>query len=299
LNIAITGASGFLGTHLIRCLADRNKITAIDIKRSDFKDKVDFVQCDLRDISSLKDALSTDIDLVIHCAALIKIQSDGRCPTDLLDINLQSTVNLMEAMVDKGIDKMIFCSSMTVYSPDNSSPVNENSKLDPIHFYGMSKKWCEEAISAYASKGLIKALVLRYPGLYGYPRSCGYIYNVAKKLIAKQPVLVDSTGLKFWETIYVEDAAMIAKSIIENYNWDKNFEAINGSYGQEVDFVETAIKIKNALVSSSAIEVKEPKDYVKFYLDNTKLKNIMGSFDYDFDSGLKRFLNEHKEWIRQ
>ncbi|MCP4652340.1 MAG: NAD(P)-dependent oxidoreductase [Candidatus Omnitrophica bacterium] len=299
MNIAITGGAGFLGSYLARNFSAENHVTVIDIHSPNPVSGVDFKQCDIRDAASLEGALSAEIDLVIHCAAVIKIQNDGRCPNGMVDVNLQATINLMETMVNKNIGKLIFCSSMTVYAADNASPVKENARLDPIHFYGLSKKWGEDAIAAYANKGLIKALILRYPGLYGYPRRAGYIYNVAKKLINNELVLVDSTGLKFWETIYVGDASQLTKKIATAYDWSSNLEIINCSYGQETDFVMTASKIKAVLGSSSKIEIKEPKDYVKFYLDNSKLKNITGSFDYNFDGGLKMFLGDNLQWAKR
>lgn len=290
---------------MARCLSDSNNIRIIasgtkeNYLSAEEAKKYNFAQCDIRNKTSLEKALSSDIDLVIHCAAVIKIQNDGRCPDDVVGVNLNSTINLIEAMVDKGIENIIFCSSMTVYGVRNNTPVKEDGLLEPIHFYGLSKKWAEEAIKSYANKGLINALILRYPGLYGYPKVSGYIYNLSRKTLKGEGVVVDSTGLKFWESLNVDDATIMTKKVLDKYDWGKQWEVINCGYGQEVDFVDTAFKIKKLTGSDSEIEVKEPLDYIKFYLNNSKIKRLLNNFDYDFEKKLAEFLRENKSWLTQ
>ena len=303
MNILITGGTGFLGSHLARRLPDNNiKIIASGAKggylTAEEREKYNFEQCDIRDRAALNRALSSGIDLVIHCAAIIKIQNDGRCPEELIEVNLNSTINLVEAMVEKGIKNIVFCSSMTVYGADNDIPVGEDGILEPVHFYGLSKKWAEEAIKSYADKDLINALILRYPGLYGRPKDSGYIYNLFKKMLKGEKVVVDSAGLKFWETLNIDDAVGITKAVLQKQDWSKNWEVLNCSYGQEVDFVDTAFKIKELTGSNSDIEVKKPLDYIKFYLDNSKIKGFLGSFDYQFAKSLARFLEQNKDWLK-
>lgn len=290
---------------MARCLSDSNNIRIIasgtngNYLSVEEAKKYNFAQCDIRDKDSLEKVLFSDIDLVIHCAAVIKIQNDGRCPEDVVEVNLNSTINLIEAMVDKGIESIIFCSSMTVYGVRNNIPVKEDGLLEPIHFYGLSKKWAEEAIKSYANKGLINALILRYPGLYGYPKVSGYIYNLSRKILKDEGVVVDSTGLKFWESLNVDDATSMTKEVLDKYDWGKQWEVINCGYGQEADFVDTAFKIKKITGSNSKIEVKEPLDYIKFYLDNSKIKSLLDNFNFDFEKKLDEFLQENKSWLIQ
>lgn len=122
-----------------------------------------------------KKILPYDIDLIIHCAAKIKIYPDGRYSDNLVEDNLISTINLIEAMIEKGIKNIVLCSSVTVYGVENNIPINENGILKPINFYGFTKKWAEEAIINYSRKKFLNALILRLPGLYGYTRTSGYI----------------------------------------------------------------------------------------------------------------------------
>jgi len=304
VNILITGGTGFLGSCLARRLAGNHEVSVLGrgikqgyLTKEEMK-AFNFIQCDVRDKKSMAEALKPDHDLIIHCAAVVRIGDDGESREDLVETNVNSTLTILELMAEKGIKNLIFSSSMTVYGMENRIPVSENGVLDPVHFYGVSKKTAEETIINYAQKNLTRALVLRYPGLYGYPRRSGYVFSVAKKLLMGEDVTIDTKGLKFWETINVEDAAEITEKLIGTWEWNKNCETINCSYAEETDFVATAFKIKEIVDSKSRINVTQPLDYVRFYLDNSRLRGLVG-FERHFEKSLKHFLEEHRDWILQ
>ncbi len=301
MNILITGGTGLLGSHLAHRLCGEHSTTVLSrglkggYLKEEAKNGCAHIKCDLADKDAVKIALSVDTDLVIHCAGMVKISQDGRCPESLIENNVVSTLNLLEAMADKGIKRLIFASSMTVYSPGNMVPVKENGMLRPCHFYGLSKKWAEESIIEYADKGLIRAIIIRYPGLFGNSRKDGYIYSIAKKMLKGEPVSVDTNGLKFWESINVEDASAITERLLNVYGWSKPCDIVNCSYGQEVDIVDVAYMIKEMIASSSSIEVVQPLGYARFYMDNAAIRNILNDYDYSFSKGLESFLTNYKD----
>lgn len=304
MHILITGGTGFLGSSLAKNFSRNNNISII--ARGNEKDflskkeliKFNFITCDINNRDSLQKNLSSKIDLVIHCAGVMNTQVASRCTTGLIETNLVATKNLIETMINKGIKKIVFSSSMTVYSPRSRVPVSENSRLEPVHFYGMSKKWAEEMLSGYAQRGLIKALILRYPGIYGYPRKSGYIHNITRKLLRNEDVIIDTKGLKFWETINIEDAADITKRVVELEMPENDCEIVNCSYGEETDFINTAFKIKKIVNSKSSVKIKKSLDYRKFYLNNSKLRSLI-DFNYNFEKGLSFFLKSYENWIRK
>jgi len=180
MNILITGGTGFLGSNLLKEFASNQVYLIIRDKKPDWlrNSPINFIQCDLTDSEKLNNYFPEKLDLVIHFAGKININQEGIYTDGLIEDNLISTVNLIKAMVNKKVKNLVFSSSMTVYGIDNEIPVKENGKLKPIHFYGLTKKWAEEAIKHYSQKGLIKSLILRLPGLYGGLRNSGYIYNL-------------------------------------------------------------------------------------------------------------------------
>lgn len=297
MNILVTGGTGFLGSCLAKQLSGCNNITITARRRrigylsAEELNRFNFVQCDFRKKHHLDKILTVDQDLVVHCAGLIAFEGSGRCADNLIETNLNSTINLIETMIDKGIRKLLFCSSMTVYGIGNKVPVGECGILEPIHFYGLSKKWAEEAIISYAKRGLIDALIIRYPGLYGHQKRDGYIYNISKQLLENNDITLNTEGLKFWETINVNDACEITGKILDVWGWNKSYYIINCCYGKKIDFIDTTLKIKGIVNSKSSIKVEQPVDYLEFYLDNSKLAKLI-DYDYDFERSLRRFLKK-------
>jgi len=107
-----------------------------------------------------------------------------------------------------------------------------------------------------------------------------------------QDIEINTKGLKFWETVNVDDAVNIIKKILDAYKWEKNCEILNCSYGEETDFIGTAYKVKKILNSKSTITIEEPIGYKKFYLDNSELRKLI-DFDYNFDKGLENYVKHY------
>ena len=302
MKILITGGAGFLGSHLARRLSKSNNIRVTDkISSSPYLTSQEyqgykFQSCDIRDKRSLSQILSPDLDLVIHCAANVNTQTRNGYPVGMFDTNVTATLQLVEAMIHKGVKNLIFCSSMTVYDAKNKSPVREDSLLHPMHFYGLSKKWAEEALLNYANQNPINILIFRYPGLYGHPRNSGYIFNTIKSCLKNEGILINTRGLKFWEPLYIEDAVTMTEKVLVSWDWNSKYEIVNCSYGEEIDFVETASKIKKMTNSSSNLNSKEPLDYAKFYLDNSKLRQMI-DFNFSFEKSLNNFIENYKDWF--
>ncbi len=300
MKILITGGSGFLGSRFIQLFSDKYEITAASrsgvfpyLNRSDLR-KIRTVKCDITDKRSVKKVFSRDFDVVLHAAAVVSIAVDGKYPANLFETNIIGTINILDALIDSDIRKFIFCSSMTVYSPGSKSPVREDFLLSPVHFYGLSKRYTEDVIKNYAANKYLKALILRYPGLYGLSRKSGFIHSVAKKMMKDMPVEINTRGLKFWETMYIDDALNITERLFRTLKWKKDCEILNCSYGKETDIIKTAYRIKEKLCSKSKINVRKPLDYKPFYMSNKKLKSVLDGFKYSFDKGLASYLDAIK-----
>ena len=301
MRILFFGGSGFLGSRYLQLFSKKHNIIVV-CRSSEFpyfskkvSEEIRFIKCDITDKESLNKLLLSGFDLVVHAAAKINISNESKGFQELIQTNVLGTVNILEAVVNAKIKKKLFCSSMTVYSPETAIPALENSSLSPVHFYGISKMWAEDVIRMYAEKKRIKALIIRYPGLYGLPKRSGYIYSIAYKMLRDQPVEVNTQGLKFWESMHIDDALVITEKLLNVWEWDKDYETMNCGYGGEVDRIKTAYRIKEMLNSKSHINTIEPLDYKRFYLSNSKIKSLLNSdFDYDFEKGLGKFLNELK-----
>jgi len=188
----ITGGAGFIGSHLVdRLMAEGNQVTVYDnlvsgqkkwiehhIGKSDFQ----FIQADLLDFETLKKSMKGH-DIVWHLGANTDIPT-GNKVTDL-DLNncTVATRNVLEAMKQNGMDKMLFASSACVYGDAPPVALAETfGPLLPINLYGAGKLACEGLISAYCHLFGIKAWLFRFGNVVGARMGHGVIYDFIQKL---------------------------------------------------------------------------------------------------------------------
>jgi nucleoside-diphosphate-sugar epimerase len=167
-HILITGASGNLGSHLIMALAKNNKydLTGLDIRtNSKIQRSIRFVEADLNNIDLLSKTLN-GVNLICHCASIGTGMDDFNIITDnqFLTANIKGTQNLYHQAKEKGVNKIVLTSSISVLSLDlrkENWPVNEHHVSWPDDSYGMSKKIQEIIARSFADNGSINTLALR------------------------------------------------------------------------------------------------------------------------------------------
>jgi UDP-glucose 4-epimerase len=196
----ITGGAGFIGGHLVdRLTKEGNIVTVYDnlasgrkenIKHHIGKEGSHFIKADLLNFEALKEAMKGH-EVIWHLGANTDIIKGNKI-TDL-DLNncTIATRNVLEAMRQNGIDKLLFASSACVYG--DASPgvaLNETyGPVLPINLYGAGKLACEGLISAYSHLFGIKAWIFRFGNVVGARMGHGVIYDFIQKLRRNPKVL--------------------------------------------------------------------------------------------------------------
>lgn len=294
-KVLMVGGAGYLGRHLYPALLQIGisvKITGTGRKQRKMgRQEVDYTELDFSNADSFSVLAGNTYDLVIILASSI----EGLGSVDLSNNDMNNNVfyfNKFLAFLQRNIitQKYVYISSMTVYSDMNNSPVTETALLRPINTYGLSKLLAENMFTFFCHSNDLKGIIIRPPGLYGGDRQSGVIYNTIKKLISGERMQIESRGLGFWETINVEDFALLFVKFLSNYEWKENINIYNFSYGCEVDFYGTALTIAKTLGKSSKLDIDyENKDYKKLYLSNQKIEQLTGAH-ISFDESLKRYI---------
>ncbi len=163
MSILITGATGFIGSHLTEALSKIYSVRCLVRRRSNtdgLKDlNVGLAYGDLLDKDSLGPALD-GIDLVYHLAGEVYSRKKG----DYYKGNVLATQNLLEACKEKGTKRIIFLSSTGVYKPTyTKAPLTEEAECDPISIYGKTKLDAEGVVKRYN----IPWVIVRAPVIYG------------------------------------------------------------------------------------------------------------------------------------
>ena len=150
----VTGGAGFLGQHLVRGLVSRGvKVRSLDILLHDYSEldaDVEIVHQDICDPEGISTAVQ-GCDVVIHNAALVLVSNAGR---RFWTVNVEGTMNVLEAALRYGVLKVVFISTWNVYGRSKIAPLNEETPKSPVEAYGASKAAAEQLCLDYMKRGL-------------------------------------------------------------------------------------------------------------------------------------------------
>ncbi len=174
MRIVVTGAAGFIGSHLAeRLVASGHFVTGIDcftdyyssdIKKRNIslllkQNKFSFLEKNILDIKSI------DADYVFHLAAQPGVHASWENFSAYVNNNILATQHMLELVKNSKVKKFIFASSSSVYGDAES--MKEDTQLEPISPYGVTKVACEHMCNVYASAYETPAVILRYFTVYG------------------------------------------------------------------------------------------------------------------------------------
>jgi UDP-glucose 4-epimerase len=152
MSILITGGAGFIGSHMAGLLLDkqldfvivdnlsRSNLNNLNILEKKYQKKINFIQCDLRDLKELSELFSKyKFDSVIHFAALKSVEESVSNPKLYYENNTLGSKNLINLVKQYNLNHFVFSSSCCVYGNPTYLPVDENHPLAPINPYGQTK----------------------------------------------------------------------------------------------------------------------------------------------------------------
>lgn len=167
MKILVTGGAGYIGSHMVKFLQDRNfNVDVIDnfSTGNDWAIKNCTVyKIDLRDINALDNILSNNsYNAVFHFAAKSLVSESFACEQEYLENNVTASKNLLDGIIKYDIKNIIFSSSASVFGEVNSVKINENHPKSPLNPYGKSKLMCEQILLDNARDLNVNCAILRY-----------------------------------------------------------------------------------------------------------------------------------------
>jgi len=189
VNVFITGGAGFVGSVLTEMLLDDGYVVIVyDNLACGHREAVDprarFILGDTGDPAALRAAFrASRPDVVIHTAAYIQMAESMRDPGKYFRNNVANTLNVLDAMVEHGVNRLMFPSTAGVYGFPCNLPVDEGHSLDPLNPYSESKWQMERVIHWYAEIHGIVATVFRFFNAAGATARCGEDHRPESHLI--------------------------------------------------------------------------------------------------------------------
>lgn len=168
MKILVVGGAGYIGSHMTKLLLDEgHEPVVVDNLSSGHRDAVperaSFLNVDLRQRALLDTALSSQhFDGVMHFASCIQVGESMTDPAKYYGNNVANTLNLLDAMVMRGVTRLIFSSTAAIYGEPRYVPIDEKHPKSPLNPYGRSKWMVEQVLADYERAYGLRHVCLRY-----------------------------------------------------------------------------------------------------------------------------------------
>jgi UDP-glucuronate 4-epimerase len=313
-EILLTGCAGFIGSHLCeKLLAQGHRVTGIDnfdpfyprpIKEGNLavfsaNRNFSFHEMDIRDSRSLH-SMKGEFSLIIHLASKAGVRPSIADPASYIAVNVGGTESILTYMKEKGIKKMIFGSSSSIYGNNKTTPFRESDPVnDPISPYAVSKRSAELLNHSFHHLHQLDIINLRFFTVFG-PRQRPdlAIRKFAELISTGRPVPVYGDGSTARDYTYVDD---ITDGIIlaadHLFRTHKVFETINLGNSYPVSLHELVQQLHAIMGKEVKIErlPKQAGDVDITFADISKAASLLGyAPKMRFEEGLRSFVN----WFR-
>jgi NAD dependent epimerase/dehydratase len=303
----ITGADGFIGSHLTEMLVEKGyQVKALSqynsfnnwgcLEEVNCKDKIEVLTGDIRDPHYCKH-ITKNVDVIFHLAALIAIPYSYIAPDSYVDTNIKGTLNICQAAKENGNIRVIHTSTSEVYGTAQYVPIDEKHPMQPQSPYSATKIAADAMAMSFYNAFDLPVTIVRPFNTYGPRQSARAVIPTIITQIAnnaKEIKLGDLTPTRDFN--YVEDTCrgFIAlseehKTIGETINIGSNFEItirdtldiIKELMGSDVRFIVDEERVR-----------PEKSEVFRLWCDNTKIENLVGFRpQIDIRTGLKKTID--------
>ncbi|ACF42848.1 NAD-dependent 4,6-dehydratase LegB [Pelodictyon phaeoclathratiforme] len=314
-SVLITGADGFIGSHLTEALVRQgynvrafvfynsfNSWGWLDQCATDIKGKFEVFAGDIRDPHGVKEAMK-GCDVVLHLAALIAIPYSYHSPYTYVDTNIKGTLNVLQAARELGVKKIVHTSTSEVYGTARFVPITEEHPLQGQSPYSATKIAADQlAYSFFASFGL-PVIIARPFNTYGPRQSARAVIPTIITQIANGNRQIKLGAVRPTRDFnYVQDtvAGFIAamksnQGLGEVVNFGSNFEI---SIGDTVQLIAEVMNTKIEIITDEDRLRPANSEVERLWADNSKASQLFGwEPSYGGREGFKRGLAETAEWF--
>ncbi|HEX5220652.1 MAG TPA: SDR family NAD(P)-dependent oxidoreductase [Verrucomicrobiae bacterium] len=294
MNFLVTGGAGFIASHVCeRLLVEGHSVWAFDdlndfydpqIKRRNLRDiqslakPFEFIYGDLTDRAAVEEVFSSvKLDQVIHLAARAGVRPSLAEPALYQRVNVEGTVNLLEAARNHGVKKVTIASSSSVYGVNAKVPFSESDPIfSAISPYAASKLACEALGHVYHHVYGFDVVMLRFFTVYG-PRQRPdlAIHKFAQLISARKPIPVFGDGSTARDYTFIAD---ILEGVLACTRKEFGFEIFNLGESQTVTLSQLIALLEEALGRSAMIDRQpaQPGDVPITFADISKAQAKLG-----------------------
>jgi len=315
MNILVTGAAGFIGSHTCASLiADDHDVVGIDnfdpfydrrTKEANLKsllksDNFQFVEADIRDGERMSELFGaqTPLDAVLHLAARAGVRPSIADPVGYEQTNIAGTVNLLQsAIAQDTVPKFVFASSSSVYGNNPKVPFSESDPVDnPISPYAATKKACELICHTYHHLYRLPVTCLRFFTVFGPGQRPDLAINkFAKLILSDQPIEMFGDGTSSRDYTYIDDIVSGVLSAIDRCG---GYEIINLGSKHPITLTDMIATVADACGRKPIVRRKpmQPGDVDRTFADVEKAARLL---DYEPTTPFAQGVARQVEWLKE
>ena len=317
MKILVTGGAGFIGSHLVErllCGGEAHNVVVLDnfndfydptVKRRNMEEvrkaasggDLEVFEGDLRDAAAVRELLTGErFDLIYHLAAMAGVRASIEQPLLYFDVNVQGTMNLLEAALAAGKPPVVFASSSSVYGGSPHVPFSEDDPVNqPISPYAASKKAAELVCHTYYHLHGLDITCLRFFTVYG-PRQRPEmaIHRFTRRMLQGREVPMFGDGSTSRDYTFISD---IIDGVVAAGAHIGGYRIYNLGNSSPVPLRELISRLAAALGIEPRIEELQqpPGDVVRTWADISRASAELG---YNPKVGLDEGLRSFVEWYR-
>jgi UDP-glucose 4-epimerase len=258
VKVAVTGGSGFIGSHVVDHLAEAGHHVLVLDQQRPWREDVSWKRVDIADYDAVACALA-GYDAVMHLGAMANVNDVAAAPLESVHLNVFGTAVVLEAARANALKHFVFASTVWVYEAASGTEVDEDTplRLDGArHLYTAGKMAGELCVNAYSQLYNLPTAILRYGIPYGpRMREQLVIPIFLKKAMAGEPLTIAGDGKQYRNFVYVEDLARAHVRVLE----ERATGTFNLEGPQEIAIIDVAESINRRVPASAGVQRTEAR----------------------------------------
>lgn len=297
-RVLVTGGAGFIGSHVVdKLIAAGHEPRILDVRRSSYHPDVDTVIGDMCELDDMLRA-SEGCDAIAHLAAAADVGEVQQDPLGSEQLNARGTAAVLEAARRHEIGRVVYASTIWVYSDVDAEHVDEDTLLaPPAHLYTATKLAGELYCRSYRELYRVQSTILRFGIPYGpRARPAAVIPIFVRKALAGEPLTLAGGGLQTRRFVYVEDIAEGVVAALAPQAADRTYNLVGD---EEVTIREIAERVRDE-VGDVELVLTEGRagDFRGAEISGARAASELGwEARTPFAEGLRRYVAWHREHV--
>jgi UDP-glucose 4-epimerase len=294
-NTLILGGTGFIGRALTEILKNENHHLHLTVRNGEYSDEpnIKYHNISINAVDTLAELIENeDISTIIHCASSLIPSSQF---VDFYTENenlILPTISLLDKIKNKEILYVYFSSGGVIYGNPENIPTNETAPLNPLSYYGLSKKIIEDYLHFYSSNFKINHLIIRPSNPYGSDQHKdgvqGFIATVLHKIINSMPIEIWGDGSVIRDYITIDDLAWATKELINKRVTNETYNIGSGD-GHSLLYVINVISNITSITPKLTFSSSRNIDVKTVILDIKKLQDEINFIATPLADGIRNF----------